>query len=68
MAEQRVIITINEEGGITAKTSGFKGESCLQALDDLLNLDGDITSLKKTDEFHQQETIQLARRQEVKRN
>ncbi|MBU2964036.1 DUF2997 domain-containing protein [Amphritea sp. 2_MG-2023] len=67
MPEQRVVITIDEEGSITAKTSGFKGESCLAALDDLLDLDGIITNLKKTDEYHQRQTVQLARRQEIKR-
>jgi hypothetical protein len=67
MPEQRVVITIDEEGSITAKTSGFKGESCLAALDDLLDLDGIITNLKKTDEFHQRQTVQLSRRQEIKR-
>ncbi|MEJ2766232.1 DUF2997 domain-containing protein [Photobacterium sp. MCCC 1A19761] len=67
MPEQKIVITIDEEGSITAKTSGFKGESCLEALDELLNLEGSVTSLKKTDEFHQQQTVQRSRIQEIKR-
>lgn len=58
MPEQKIVITIDEEGAINAKTSGFKGESCLEALDELLDLEGSVTQLKKTDEYHQQQTIQ----------
>lgn len=53
MAEQRITLTIDEKGAITAKTHGFKGEACLDALESLLDLENNITSLKKTDEFHQ---------------
>lgn len=65
MPEQRVVITIDEEGSIHAKTSGFKGESCLEALDQLLDLDAGVSSLKKTDEYHQQQTIQQSRTQKI---
>lgn len=57
MPEQRIVITIDEEGGISAKTSGFKGEACLEALDRLLDIDGKVIGLKKTDEFHQQKIV-----------
>lgn len=56
MAEQRITLTIDEQGSTTAKTQGFKGETCLEALEVLLDLEGNVTSLKKTDEFHQQVT------------
>tara|TARA_R110001583_G_scaffold194614_1_gene365965 strand:+ start:30409 stop:30615 length:207 start_codon:yes stop_codon:yes gene_type:complete len=58
MAEQRITLTIDEQGAITAKTQGFKGQACLEALDALLDLEDNVTSLKKTDEFHQQVTAQ----------
>ena len=58
MAEQRITLTIDEQGAITAKTQGFKGQACLEALDALLDLEDNVTSLKKTDEFHQQATTQ----------
>lgn len=68
MPEQKIVITIDEDGGITAKTSGFKGESCLEALDELLDLEGVVSNLKKTDEFNQQQTVQLDRTQKIKRS
>ncbi|MCG6212720.1 DUF2997 domain-containing protein [Vibrio furnissii] len=67
MPEQKIVITIDEEGGLIAKTRGFKGETCLEALDGLLNLEGTVTSVKKTDEFHQQQIAQLSRKQDIKR-
>jgi len=67
MPEQKIIITIDDEGGITAKTTGFKGESCLQAFDELLELEGVVSNVKKTDEYHQQQVVKQGRVQEVKR-
>lgn len=66
MPEQKITLTIDDDGAITAKTSGFKGESCLEALDELLNLEGVVSSVKKTDEFHQQQTQQTTRVQSLK--
>ncbi len=54
MPEQKIVLTIDEDGAITAKTSGFKGESCLEALDELMDLEGLACRVKKTDEYHQQ--------------
>ncbi len=67
MPEQKIVITIDEEGGLTAKTSGFKGESCLEALDEILELDVGISSLKKTDEYRQKQSVQQRHVQEIKR-
>lgn len=66
MPEQKITLTIDDDGAITAKTSGFKGESCLEALDKLLNLDGVVSNVKKTDEYHQQQTQQTNRVQSLK--
>lgn len=68
MPEQKIVITIDDEGGISAKTSGFKGESCLDALDALLELDGVVTGLKKTDEYHQKQVLNQSRVQKIERN
>ncbi len=68
MPEQRIVLTIDDDGGISAKTSGFKGESCLDALDALLELDGVVTDLKKTDEYHQKQVLNQSRVQKVERN
>lgn len=65
MPEQKITITIDDNGGITAKTQGFKGESCLDALDALLELDA-VSHIKKTDEYHQQPLLKKVRVQEIK--
>jgi hypothetical protein len=56
MAEERITITIDEDGTIHAKTDGLKGEVCLEELKELLGNIDDYSSIKKTDEFHQQQT------------
>lgn len=66
MPEQKITLTIDDDGAITAKTSGFKGESCLEALDELLNLEGVVSDVKKTDEYHQQQIQQTTRVQSLK--
>ncbi|WP_105213236.1 DUF2997 domain-containing protein [Pseudoalteromonas sp. T1lg22] len=66
MPEQKITLTIDEDGAISAKTSGFKGESCLEALDELLNLEGVVSSVKKTDEYSLQQPQQTARVQSLR--
>jgi len=66
MPEQKITLTIDDDGAISAKASGFKGESCLEALDELLNLEGVVSCVKKTDEYHQQQTLQTARVQSLR--
>lgn len=65
MPEQRIVITIDENGAIQAKTSGFSGESCIEALEQLLELEGKVTTVKKTDEYHQkdQQVVQVKQEQ-----
>ena len=60
MPEQQITLTIDEEGAITAKTSGFKGETCLDALEELLGDTSGIIQAKTTDEYHQQQTVQCS--------
>lgn len=66
MPEQKITIIIDDDGGITAKTHGFKGASCIDALDALLDLDGTVSQIKKTDEYHQQQVLKQVRVQEIK--
>ena len=54
MAEQRITITIDENGKIDASTSGIKGEMCLSELQELLDDLDNLQSVKKTDEYFQQ--------------
>ena len=51
MAEQKITLIIDEDGAISAKTQGFAGHSCLDALDEILNEQA-VTSIRKTDEFN----------------
>jgi len=53
MAEQRIVITIDENGIINASTEGIKGEMCLDELQKLLSELADLDSITKTDEFYQ---------------
>lgn len=53
MAEQRIVITIDENGKINASTEGIKGEACLDELQQLLGDLADLSSMRKTDEFYQ---------------
>lgn len=57
MAEQRITITIDENGKIDASTSGIKGEMCLSELQELLDDFDNLQSVKKTDEYFQQVKI-----------
>ena len=52
MAEQRIIVTIDENGKINASTDGLKGEVCLSELQELLDMEN-LQSVKKTDEYYQ---------------
>ena len=57
MAEQRITITIDENGKIVTSTSGIKGEMCLSELQELLDDLDNLQSVKKTDEYFQQVEI-----------
>ncbi|MDO6639736.1 DUF2997 domain-containing protein [Shewanella sp. 5_MG-2023] len=58
MPEQQITLTIDEEGAITAKTNGFKGEACLEALEEILGDTTGLIQVKTTDEYHQQQAVQ----------
>lgn len=59
MAEQTITIEIDENGKIKAETEGIKGEMCLDELQKLLEDFGELQSVNKTDEFHQNQTINV---------
>jgi len=67
MAEEKVILLIDEDGTISAKTIGFKGETCFDALDELLGLQS-LTSVKKTDEYLQRVDTKSSIKMTTKRN
>ena len=67
MPEQRIVITIDEHGKIEAKTAGFKGEACLEALDEILSIEKNVEHIKKTDEYYQNIETQQKRTVKNKR-
>ena len=61
MPQQKITITIDEDGKIIAKTSGFKGEVCVEALQDIMGADELFMSFEKTDEFNAKTAVQAKR-------
>lgn len=57
MKEQRINITINEDGSLDLKTDGIKGEACLSEVEELLDEIADIKEVKKTDEYYQKVNV-----------
>lgn len=64
MAEQTIIIEIDENGKIKAETQGIKGEMCLTELENLLAELIDVQSISTTDEFNQK--TQIKNQQNIK--
>jgi len=67
MPEQRITVTIDDAGQITAKTAGFKGEACLDELQSLLEELGTLQEVKKTDEYYQQNAVTVKHQQKLGR-
>ncbi|TXJ60199.1 DUF2997 domain-containing protein [Brachyspira aalborgi] len=57
MKEQRINITINEDGSLDLKTDGIKGAACLSEVEELLDELADIKEVKKTDEYYQKVNV-----------
>lgn len=53
MKEEKIIVTINEDGSLELKSEGIKGEACMGEIEAILSKDVDIESDKKTDEYYQ---------------
>ena len=53
MPEQRITIEIDKDGKISAKTAGFVGETCLDELQELIEQDNSLLSIKPTDSYYQ---------------
>lgn len=57
MAEQRIVITIDENGKMNASTEGIKGEVCLDELQAIMDSLEELQSISKTDEFYQTQIV-----------
>ena len=60
MAE-KIIIQLDDKGGITAETFGMKGAECIEALDKLMKDIALAVSTEKKDEFFEQEITTSAK-------
>jgi len=67
MVEQRITIEIDNEGRITAKTLGFKGDACMEELQKLL--DGVISpsEFRPTDDYYQRTATTTKQNQAMER-
>ncbi|MBP6933062.1 MAG: DUF2997 domain-containing protein [Candidatus Methanofastidiosum sp.] len=52
MQEYKITVTIDNNGGIEAETKGFKGEACIDALEELLKDISEIHEIDKTDDYN----------------
>ena len=67
MAEQRIVVIIDENGKINAKTDGIKGEVCIEELQKILGEVADLESVSKTDEYYQHNELHAKNIQRVGR-
>ena len=51
MKEQRITVTIDAEGKMSAKTDGLKGETCIEELEALLSELAELDDVKHTREY-----------------
>lgn len=51
MKEQRITVTIDAEGKMSAKTAGLKGETCIEELEALLSELAELDNITHTKEY-----------------
>ena len=56
MKEQRITVTINAEGKMSAKTDGLKGETCIEELEALLSELTELDDVKHTREYKEKDS------------
>ena len=55
MKEQRITVTIDADGKMSAKTNGLKGETCIEELESLLSELAELDDVKHTREYHEKD-------------
>ena len=53
MKEQRIIVTIDAEGKMSAKTNGLKGKTCIEELEALLSELAELDDVHHTHEYRE---------------
>ncbi len=57
MKEEKILITIDQYGKITADAEGFQGDICVKNLEILLKDIAPVRQIDKKDEFHQKQQV-----------
>ena len=55
MKEQRITVTIDAEGKMSAKTDGLKGETCIEELEALLSELAELDEVTHTREYREKD-------------
>ena len=55
LKEQRITVTINADGKMSAKTNGIKGETCIEELEALLSELAELDDVQHTREYHEKD-------------
>ena len=55
MKEQRITVTIDAEGKMSAKTDGLKGETCIEGLEALLSELAELDDVTHTREYREKD-------------
>ena len=55
MKEQRITVTIDADGKMSAKTNGLKGETCIEELEALLSELAELDDVKHTREYQEKD-------------
>ena len=55
MKEQRITVTIDAEGKMSAKTDGVKGETCIEELEALLSELAELDDVTHTREYREKD-------------
>ena len=55
MKEERIVVTINANGTMTAKTTGIKGERCIEELEALLSELAELDEIQHTREYKEKD-------------
>lgn len=55
MKEERIVVTIDANGTMTAKTTGIKGERCIEELETLLSELAELDEIQHTREFKEKD-------------
>lgn len=61
MSEKKIVIQIDDKGGINAETFGMVGTECVEELDKLMKDIALLGSRKKKNEFFEQETTNVTK-------